>query len=45
MFTFERKYSPGFRHMISIEKTKSTCEKRLVETTWVDLIKKEVGIK
>ena len=32
MFNFERKYSPGYRHMICIGKTKSTSEKGLLET-------------
>ena len=31
MQDFERKYSPGYRHVICIGKTKSTSEKRLSE--------------
>ena len=30
MANFERKYSPGYRHMIFIGKTKSTSEKGLL---------------
>ena len=30
MKNFERKYSPGYRHMICIVKTKSTSEKGLL---------------
>ena len=38
MSNFERKYPPGFRHIICIRKTKSTSEKGSLANKWMSLI-------